>query len=112
MATLRTRLGRRTRELRREQKLTQTELAAKIGMNYRYVGAVERGEVNVTTDNVERIAEGLGIPPYRLFLFSPSEKRRSDEEMTDEHLRAMLRRAGPEVKELIGHVLQACARLR
>ena len=52
MATLRTRLGQRARELRRERQLTQTELAAKMGMNYRYVGAIERGEVNVTADSI------------------------------------------------------------
>lgn len=111
MATLRTRLGQRARELRREQQLTQTELAAKMGMNYRYVGAIERGEVNVTADSIERIAEGLAVPPYRLFLFSPSEKRRTDEEITDEQLRTLLSRSSPEIKELIVQVIRACGKL-
>ena len=112
MATLRKRLGRRIRELRKERNLTQTTLAAKIGMNYRYVGAVERGEVNLTADNTERIAEGLEVPPYQLFLFSSSERRLSDEAISDEQLKSLLSRAGPEVKELVLHVVSVCGALR
>jgi transcriptional regulator with XRE-family HTH domain len=31
-----------------------------------YIGAVERGEANVTLDVVDRIASALGVPPCQL----------------------------------------------
>ncbi len=71
-------LGNRVREMRRAKGWTQTEFAAQIEMDYRYVGAIERGEVNITIDNIERVAAGFGIPAYQLFLFSTEEKELDD----------------------------------
>ncbi len=31
------------------------------------MGSVERGEVNISLDNIERIARGLGLSPAELF---------------------------------------------
>ncbi len=35
-------------------------------MDRTYFGGVERGERNVSIDNLERIAKGLGISPFLL----------------------------------------------
>ncbi|MGE4305821.1 MAG: helix-turn-helix domain-containing protein [Novosphingobium sp.] len=39
-------------------------------MDRTYYGGVERGERNVSIDNIERIAKGLGISPHLLLLAS------------------------------------------
>ena len=40
--------------------------AANIGVHRTYVGAIERGERNVSLRNLIRIAEGLAVDPSRL----------------------------------------------
>lgn len=37
-------------------------------MDRTYMGGVERGERNVSLDNLERIATGLGVDPSVLFV--------------------------------------------
>ena len=63
-------LGTRIRQLRKIKGWTQEVLAEKAGMDYKYLGAIERGEKNLTLANVEKIAKGLGVEVYQLFLFS------------------------------------------
>ena len=62
--------GRRIRQLRKAQGLTQEGLAAKAGLDFKYFGSLERGERNVTLQNLEKGARGLGVEPLQLFLFT------------------------------------------
>jgi len=43
--------------------MSQQDFAHEIEMDRTYYGGVERGERNVSIDNIERIAKGLGISP-------------------------------------------------
>ena len=61
MASLRQQLGRAVRRLREEQGLSQEAFAAVAKVNRTYVGRVERGQPNISLDNIERIARALGI---------------------------------------------------
>ncbi len=49
------------KNLRRAQTLSQEALADKAGLHRTYIGAVERGERNITLINANRIAEALGV---------------------------------------------------
>jgi transcriptional regulator with XRE-family HTH domain len=51
---------------RRRLRLTQEDLAYAGGLHRTYIGAVERGEANVTLDVVDQIASALGVPPCQL----------------------------------------------
>ena len=53
--------GKRIRELRDCQAITQDELAHRAGMDRSYIGQIERGEKNITIRNIYKLAEALGI---------------------------------------------------
>lgn len=53
--------GKRVREARKLAELSQEELAHLAELDRSYVGQVERGERNVSLDNIYRLANGLGV---------------------------------------------------
>lgn len=59
--------GLRLRALRIAGGWTQASFAAHAGVHEQFVGAVERGERNVTLRNITRLAAGLGVPIAALF---------------------------------------------
>jgi transcriptional regulator with XRE-family HTH domain len=64
---LRNILATNVRRFRMARGLSQQDFALEIEMDRTYYGGVERGERNVSVDNIERIANGLGISPDLLF---------------------------------------------
>lgn len=67
MTSLAVRLGRAIARLRREKGLSQEKFAQLVGVHRTYMGAVERGEKNLSIKSAERIARGLGIRVSALF---------------------------------------------
>jgi transcriptional regulator with XRE-family HTH domain len=67
MASLRKRFGRSVQQLRKGAKFSQEGFALKAGVARSYMGKIERGEVNVSLDLIERISKGLGVSVGRLF---------------------------------------------
>lgn len=61
--------GNRVREERLSRGLTQEALAERAGLHRTYVGMIERGEKNITLQNIERIAKALDIPIDKLMKF-------------------------------------------
>lgn len=59
--------GKRLKELREKNKLTQAELAEKIGFSTNFIGMIERGERNTTTDNIFKIAKALNTSVEHFF---------------------------------------------
>jgi len=59
--------GKRVRELREAaNNMTQEQLAHAAGMHWTYVGQIERGERNLTYQNLLKLARGLGVEPAKL----------------------------------------------
>lgn len=59
--------GARVRELRARKGWSQEGLAERSGLHRTYVGAVERGEQNVSLLNISKIAHALGASLAELF---------------------------------------------
>lgn len=59
--------GLRVRELRKKSKLTQSELAEKIGLSTNFIGMVERGERNTSVDKIFKLAKAFNISLAQFF---------------------------------------------
>ncbi|CCA93103.1 MULTISPECIES: helix-turn-helix domain-containing protein [Novosphingobium] len=66
--SLRNVLATNIRRCRLATGMSQQDFALEIEMDRTYFGGVERGERNVSIDNIERIAKGLEISPYLLLM--------------------------------------------
>ncbi len=53
--------GQRVRKLRKEQGYSQESLGAACELDRTYIGGIERGERNVSLENIKAIADTLGI---------------------------------------------------
>jgi transcriptional regulator with XRE-family HTH domain len=67
MATLRLRIGKAIRRLRGAAGYSQEGFALACRFHRTYIGAIERGEKNLTLDSFERIARTLKVSPFELF---------------------------------------------
>ena len=76
--------GRRVRQLRKERGVSQEAFAHEIQIDRSYFGSIERGERNVSLDNICLIARGLGVPPAELLRFDPVPEMGSRADTADE----------------------------
>jgi len=57
----------RVKEIRKEQNISQEKLAEKAKLHRTYIWMIERGERNITIENIEKIAKALGVTLQDLF---------------------------------------------
>lgn len=69
LADIKILFGNRVRELRRQRGWSQEYFAQVINLDRSYMGGVERGERNVSLENIALIAAGLGVSLSVLFDF-------------------------------------------
>lgn len=53
--------GSRVRELRGKVGFSQEDLAQKAGLHRTYIGMIERGEKNITLENIYKITNALEV---------------------------------------------------
>ncbi len=59
-------VGRAIRQARKEQGYTQEAFALTAGLDRSYMGAVERGEFNLTLETLLKVAGALGVSAAEL----------------------------------------------
>lgn len=67
-------LGANIRSLRIKKELTQEQLAELCNLHRTYIGAIERGERNVSLKNIVILANALSIEPAELLTHHPELK--------------------------------------
>src|SRR4051812_18557117 len=75
--------GRRVRQLRKQKGVSQEAFAHEIKIDRSYFGSIERGERNVSLDNICLIAKGLGVPPAQLLLFDALPESESEDDAAE-----------------------------
>ena len=61
-------LGANVRALRIKNKLTQEQLADLCDLHRTYIGAIERGDRNISLKNIVLIAQSLNVEPAELLV--------------------------------------------
>lgn len=60
--------GDNVRKYRLEKRLSQEVFAEKCGLHRTYISAVERHRRSISLNNIQKIADALGIDTFLLFL--------------------------------------------
>ena len=60
-------LGSRLKQLRKNAGYTQEQLAEKAYMHPKYVGQLERGEINTTIETILRLSRAMNLPIHEFF---------------------------------------------
>lgn len=96
-------IGRRIKNLRQKAKLNQENLAFAVGTTQPHFTKIEKGEVNVGSDMLQRIADALGVDISQLF------ELRADmpPDMLKKELETMLAKADEEQLRLIFRIVDA-----
>ena len=68
------------KEIRKKKGLTLSDVADKSGMNIQKVGRMERGETQISVDNLNKIAKVLNVPVSSIFKVLDDQDMRSDNE--------------------------------
>lgn len=65
--------GQNVRRIRTEAGLSQEELADRAELHRTYISSLERGQRNVSLENIFAIAKALGVPPAELVEPAPQK---------------------------------------
>ena len=61
MIDIKKKFGDKMRQIRKEKKISQEELAFRAGLHRTYISDVERGNRNVSLENIEKISKALSV---------------------------------------------------
>jgi transcriptional regulator with XRE-family HTH domain len=100
-------LGRRIRQLRKIRMMTQEQLGEKAGVDYKYLGGIERGERNPSTENLAKIAKALGVKIQELFIFGHEI---DDVRLLKKNIDELLKEANKKEVKTICRVIEAILR--
>lgn len=80
--SLRQVFARNIRLMRIHKGMSQELMAAEAGLDRAFVGTLERGQRNISIDNIELIARAIGSPAHELMAPDLPKKRGLDESVT------------------------------
>jgi transcriptional regulator with XRE-family HTH domain len=95
--------GKRLRLLRKAHGLTQEQLGERANIDYKHIGAIERGVKTPSFEAIERLAKTLKVSYYEMFL---SDQRLQKEDAEFEVLLKDIEKHGtPALKQFILQIL-------
>ena len=99
-------IGRRIKNARLEQRLTQEELADKIDISVAFMSRVERGNSKINLKRLTQIAETLNVSPGYLLTGSNTASK----DYLREDFRQVLDKCTPEQQRLIYAISELVSR--
>lgn len=60
--------GTNLRKYRLKMNLSQEKFAEKAGLHRTYISDLERFQRSIALENIQKIADAIGIEPYKLFI--------------------------------------------
>jgi len=69
MSDIKLQFGKKVRKLRLSKEWSQEDLAEAAQLDRTYIGGVERGERNISLQNIEKLATALEVEPKALLDF-------------------------------------------
>lgn len=70
--------GTRVAEFRKQQGISQEELAFRCDVHRTYIGSIERGEKSPTLNTIAKFAKGLGVEIIELFKYDTGRIENND----------------------------------
>ncbi|OGK38786.1 transcriptional regulator [Candidatus Roizmanbacteria bacterium RIFCSPHIGHO2_12_FULL_42_10] len=61
MVDIKHKFGEKMRQIRKQKKISQEELAFRAGLHRTYISDVERGFRNISIENIEKLAKALNV---------------------------------------------------
>ena len=69
MSSLKALFGKRVKLFRKRRKMTQLQLAVKVGLTHEQISNIERGLHGPHFEAIEKLAQELQVPVWQLFYF-------------------------------------------
>ncbi|WP_176706376.1 helix-turn-helix domain-containing protein [Paenibacillus hemerocallicola] len=94
-------VGSNIRELRKAKGFTQAELGEKMQISQSYIGEIERGQVNVSLETLEKVTLALELSLFDLFNFKDidiDENQYEKETLIEVHKQLLSERNLNEIK--------------
>ena len=93
--------GRQLKALRKARKLSQAQLAERIGVGTKFLGDLETARRSPSFETIASIAKELDVPVHELFYF---DKSPNDPRQLRRRLEVLLNRCSPQqIKQIYGH---------
>lgn len=89
------------KKYRKEQNLSQMNLADKVGTSTSYIGEIEIGKKFPSIEMIQKIADALNIPPFKLFM---SEDDIYKKQFSKEESEKLLQEISKTVKEFTSSI--------
>lgn len=99
-------IGKKIVDTRKKKGWTQEELAGKAKLHNTYIGAVERGEVNLSLKSLEKIANALSLPVIEFFRPVKFSIPQTEKEKIIDEISNRLRKQKVKNLELISKVIK------
>lgn len=101
-------IGRRIKEARTEQKMTQENLADRLDISIAFLSRVETGKAHVNLKRLTQIAEILNVSPSYLLTGSNTTSK----DYLREDFRIILDRCSPEQQKLIDQISELISKTK
>ena len=97
--------GWRVRDLREQQGLSQDRLAVDADMHKNYLGAIERGQYNVSLRTARKLANALGVPLGTLVETEPPSRTPAEaDRLRVSILKLLQRQNAPKLRTILNVV--------